>query len=679
NVTFGSEANVQFLNRLRFPEDYVLKQGPRETIITGQKYFQGPLTMDALDIDGFVNDINPFDFITLHDEQYVPGNVTFDSLEIEDSLDVRGAVRGKQMDKFLDNPTLLQTKVLEAACEFDEVVVNGPIYVDRLDGYDLEQFLEDVVYIDQPYVEINASKHYRHLLFEEPIRVESNMLGEIHLEDLLTKSTDQTLNITMIVGSVFFNRVQTEGLFGGINVTEWDTNSIKIFGDQHTGATLEFCPEYSLLYANNLEIVNTLNGVPRSGFFDMDEEIVFKNQIVHLSGLYANYLALEHSTIDGPTNTVNAVHLPTFEATRFSLSQRQAFEEDVYIDTLYVSQSFSTYFFNGFDLKQLQENVEAYLDDDQMLSGKHVIESLQIDGDVEIGILNGIDFRRFLDNVIWLDRPNAVPGTLHFQKPLIVEGDLKIDGKLNEIPFNDFLANVVYKSDKGIVEITGSKLFTKGFDVRGDLNTPIVNNIPVKDFILKNESIILPGDVVTLGRIYVKELVVSGNINGKSFKPIETYYAYDNATDTHIIKGDLHLGGLQMVHNLEALGGWNELLNVTHKLASLIRTNQDYFFKGHYVFQNELHFKHGFTTDFINGYNISNVHNEIVYYDQTEPIVFSEPVEFYGNVWGMAVQVEGNLVGRNLMGIDPDALARDVLLVNKDYEIAGKYKQGHLA
>ncbi|KFB39568.1 AGAP003290-PA-like protein [Anopheles sinensis] len=669
NVTFGSQTSVEFLNRLRFPDDYVLKQGPRETIITGQKHFQGTLTMDALDIDGFVNNINPFDFITLHDEQYIPGNVTFDSLEIEDSLDVRGAVRGKQMDKFLDNPTLLQTKVLDAACEFDEVIVNGPIYVDHLDGYDLERYLKDVVYIDEPYVEINASKHYRYLKFEEPIRVESNMLGEIHLEDLLTKSTDQTLNISMIVGNVFFNRVQTEGLFAGINVTEWDTNSIKIFGDQHTGATLEFCPEYSLLYANNLEVVGTLNGVPRSGFYDMDEEIVFQNQIVHVSDLYANYLSLKHTTIDSPTNTVNDVHLPTFQGARFSLSQPQAFEEDVYIDTLYVSKSFVTYFLNGLDLKLLQEQVETYLDDDHMLSGKHVLESLHIDGDVEIGMLNGVELGRFLDNVIWLDRPNAVSGALLFLNPLTVEGDLMVEGTLNEMPFKDFLANVVYKNDNDVVEITGSKLFLKGFDVRGDLNTLMVNNMLVKDFVLKNESIVFPGNVVTLGRIYVKELVVSGTINGKSFKPVEAYYAYDNTTDTHVIKGDLYLEGLQLVHNLEALGGWNELHNVSHKLSTLVRTNQDYFFKGHYVFQNELHFKHGFTTDFINGYNISNVHNEIVYYDQTEPIVFSEPVEFYGSVWGATVQVEGHLIGQNLAGVNPDELANDVLLLNKDYEV----------
>uniref|UniRef100_A0A182NL59 VWFD domain-containing protein n=1 Tax=Anopheles dirus TaxID=7168 RepID=A0A182NL59_9DIPT len=685
NVTFGSQTTVQFLNRLRFPEDYVLRTGPRESIITGQKQFKGSLTMDALDIDGFINDINPFDFITLHDDQYIPGNVTFDSLEIEESLDVRGAVHGKHMDKFLDNPSLLQTKLLEAACEFNEVVVNGPIYVDQLDGYDLQHFLQSVVYVDEPYVEINASKHYRSLRFQQPIRVESNMIGDIHLDELLTKSTDQTVNISMVMGNVFFNRVQVDGLFGGINVTEWDTNSIKVFGDQHTEATLEFCPQYSLLYANNLEIVGTLNDQPRAAFYDMDEEIVFRDQTIHLSELYASYLSLVDSAIDGPAKTLNEVHLPTFDATRFSLSQPQTFMYDMWVDKLYVGKSFAARYLNGLDVSQLQENVEIYLNDDYMLSGKHVIDTLQIEGDVEIGVLNGVDFARFLDNVIWLDRPNAVPSVLHFLHPLHVDGDVTIEGMLNEIPFADFLENVVYKDTGGVVEFSGPKLFTRGFDVTGDLNTQIINNVPVKDFILKNESIAFPGQVVTLGRVYAKEVIVSGAINGKSFKPIEAYYAYDNATDTHIIKGDLHLQGLQMIHNLEALGGWNELMNVSHRLASLVRTNQDYYFKGHHVFQEEVHFKHGFTIDFIDGYNVSNVRNEIVYYDQQEPIVFSEPVEFYGNVWGGSLNVEQDLIGTNLMGIDPDELAKRTLLVNKDYEIfekmaflPGAFKCDHL-
>ena len=113
-------------------------------------------------------------------------------------------------------------------------------------------------------------------------------------------------------------------------------------------------------------------------------------------------------------------------------------------------------------------------------------------------------------------------------------------------------------------------------------------------------------------------------------------------------------------------------MNVTHKLASLIRTNQDYYFKGHYVLQEEVHFKHGFTVDFVNGYNVSNVQNEIVYYDQQEPIVFSEPVEFYGNVWGGPLHIAGDMIGKNLMGIDPDTLLQQTLLINKDYEIVGK-------
>uniref|UniRef100_A0A182P5R9 Uncharacterized protein n=1 Tax=Anopheles epiroticus TaxID=199890 RepID=A0A182P5R9_9DIPT len=673
NVTFASQTTVQFLNRLRFPEDYVLRSGPRESIITGQKYFKDTLTMDALDIDGFVNDINPFDFITLHDDQYIPGNVTFDSLEIEESLDVRGAVHGKHMDKFLDNPSLLQTKLLEAACEFGEVVVNGPIYVEQLDGYDLDQFLQSVVYVDEPYVEINASKHYRSLQFYEPIRVESNMLGEIHLDELLTKSTDQTVNVSLVLGNVFFNRVQVDELFGGINVTEWDTNSIKIFGDQHTQATLEFCPQYSLLYAKNVEILGTLNGQPRAAFHDMEEEIVFRDQLIYISELYANYLSLVGSAIDGPAKTLNDVHLPTFDAYRFSLSQPQTIQHDIVVDTLYVSGSFAARYLNGLDVVRLQDNVETYLNDDYMLSGRHVLDTLHIDGNVEIGILNGVELAQFLNNVIWLDRPNAIQSTLHFLHPLYVEGDVSVDGLLNEIPFVSFLNNVVYKTDgAAVVEFTGSKLFTQGFDVVGELQTPTINNVPVHDFVLKNESITFSGHVSTLGRVYVKEMVVTGTINGKSFKPIEAYYAYDNTTDTHIVKGDLHLPGHQTIHSLEALGGWNELMNVTHKLESLIRTNQDYYFKGHYVLQDDVHFKHGFTVDFINGYNVSNVQNEIVYYDQQEPIVFNEPVEFRGNVWGGPLQVEGDLIGRNLMGIDPDTLLQQTLLVNKDYEIVDK-------
>ncbi|ETN58016.1 hypothetical protein AND_010397 [Anopheles darlingi] len=672
NVTFGKQVSAQFLNGIRFPEDYVLTEGPRETIITGQKHFQAPLSMDALDIDGFINGINPFDFITLHDDQYIPGNVTFQSLEIEESLDLRGTVQGKHMDQFLDNPTLLQTKTLDASCEFSEIVVNGPIYIHNLDGYDLDSALEDVVYNDEPYVEINASKHYRNLRFLEPIQVESNMLGEIHLDELLTKSTDQTLNVSMIVGNVFFNRVQTDGLFAGINVTDWDMGSIKTFGEQYTEATLNFCPGYSELYVNELEILETLNGVRYDGYYSVDEEIEIKDQTVYLNALYSDTLKLTNSSIDGPSKLLNGVHLPTFDAHRFSLSRPQRFDHDVFIDTLYIDQSLATQFYNGYDVREFQQNVETYLNDDYMLGGQHPINTLHIAGNVEVGMLNGIDFTRFLDDVIWLDRPNAIPGLLKLTHPLQVSGDLNVEGTLNDIPLNDFLSRVVYRTEEGVVEFTGSKLFTRGFDVRGDLNTSNINNIPVEDFILKNETIMLPGNLITLGRVYAKEVIVTGTINGKSFKAVEDYYSYDNATDTHVIKGDLQLAGHQIIRHLEAFGGWNEVVNVTHRLASLIRTNQDYYFKGHYVFKNEVHFKYGYTVDVFNGHNVSNIQNEIMYYDQTEPIVFTQPVHFLGKVTGDKIRVEGDLIGRNIEGIDPDEYARRTLLVNRDYEIFEK-------
>ena len=87
--------NINTLNGLNFPEDYLLSTGPSTSIVKAEKYFTNTLKVGTVVTDGLINGKNPLDAITLMDEQQWHGMLTFKQLEIKETLEV-----SKQIEKY---------------------------------------------------------------------------------------------------------------------------------------------------------------------------------------------------------------------------------------------------------------------------------------------------------------------------------------------------------------------------------------------------------------------------------------------------------------------------------------------------------------------------------------------------------------------------------------------------
>lgn len=79
--------NVDYLNGLRYPYDYILKSGPGDGKITAAK------TFDTLEVSGLqdiqtINDIDADEFIILNADQDLKHLITFEDLQIDESLQV---------------------------------------------------------------------------------------------------------------------------------------------------------------------------------------------------------------------------------------------------------------------------------------------------------------------------------------------------------------------------------------------------------------------------------------------------------------------------------------------------------------------------------------------------------------------------------------------------------------
>ncbi|EDS33193.1 conserved hypothetical protein [Culex quinquefasciatus] len=668
---------VYHLNELAFPSDYLLSSSPREAIVTGYKHFVNTTHINILDIDQTVNGIDLKEIVTLQDDQHIPGNVTFAELHVSERLEVEGAVRGKHIDEFLDNPTLLQTTLVKAACQFKRLHVDGPVIVKgSLNGGDeLDAVLADVVYDTEHNVEIAATKRIQSAEFLGKVTLESRMINEFRLDEFVTRSTEQEFDVSEIVGDVFFQDLTVGGLFDGINVTQLDLNSIKLFGDQYTEASLVFKnpPDapFPDIDVRELRVEKTLNSKARSQYLDIEqEEIVLTGDIV-VNHLDVKHLELVRSPLDGPSKTIGNVHLPTFDDLRFSLTRPQQILAPFLIDKLFVNGQLLTTSINGHDLRSLKADLEK-LDNfkNHLLMGHIPIENLYIGGDLQVNMLNDVNFDGLLQEVIWLDRTNRIPGTVHFLDPLIVKENLTVRGLVNDVVFNEFLSDLVLKTDE-VAEFYAPKVFVNGLVVEGNVTTESINNILVSDLALKNQTVYLRGDVEIVGDVYVNHLLVDESLNGEPMRNLLDRYRYDSARDVHVVKGDLYFQHAA-IKTLNVQGSLNQIPDVDAFLTSLIRKDQDYNFTKPMEFKNEVIFEKGVTIGTLNGADISNVQNEIVRINDPNPVELYAEVVFKDEVRVEYLKVQGDLIAPNVNGINPDSWLKKGIMTNQNAEIFAK-------
>lgn len=86
--------------------------------------------------------------------------------------------------------------------------------------------------------------------------INSNMINDINLNSLVTKSTDQDLEIGVLPGIVHFENLEIDGLYNGVNITKLDEETVKLTGEQYISSTLIF---RNKLQVNNLQILETIN------------------------------------------------------------------------------------------------------------------------------------------------------------------------------------------------------------------------------------------------------------------------------------------------------------------------------------------------------------------------------------------------------------------------------------
>lgn len=586
---------------------------------------------------------------------------------------VDGEIKGRHLDDFLENPNILQTNKIEATCLFQNLIVEGPIYVNnQVNGTTIDELLADVVYRNQQNVEITSIKYLDTVEFKNGVTISSELINDINVSDFVTKSTEQTLDMKNYYGNLYFDNLEIEDTFDGVNISNLEYNSVKLSGNQYTGCELiidNSDADIVDIDINHLEIRNTLNSVPVSEYIDISENFELYGN-VEFTELLADNACLDGTSING-TTVLNDIDLVEFDNIRFSLTREQTIETTFLIPKVKINGNLSVDVLNNVERTVLSDTLYKLNNmKSSVLAGDIPIENCYVEGNLFVESINGHNIEELKEKVIWLDRPNEISGNMKFIDPITFE-NIQVQGRVNDIEFDEFLNDIVYKTDQPI-EISGTKVFKNtNLIISEDIDTVLLNNKPTANILTKNKKNLLSNNVNLIGNIIVDELIVKDSCNSVKMEELVALYEYNKETKTHIIKADIEFNNPLEITDLVLLNGnLNGIPNITDKLIKIPKLDYDITSDAMFIFKGSVFFEQDVNIGSFNGYNLSAELSNIVRID--EATFISGEVVFTDTVTGRNVEVTNDLISSNALGCDFDEWLENGLLTDRKLTILGK-------
>lgn len=588
-------------------------------------------------------------------------------------MQVSGEVKGKRLNEFQENISLEHSRVIDAATIFRNLRVIGPLrVVNNYNGESLDSVLKNVIYTDSPIVKVNSFKHFERGIFEQGVTITSGMINEFHVNDVVTKSTQQSLQIENLNGDVVFEHLDLGGTFDSVNVTDLEYHSIKLSGEQYTDAELIFVngaielavPE---LQANHLLIENTLNGVTVDNFIRIDQPLELHGEVV-FNGLETGE-CLVYGNIQS-SSLLNGVTMDEFEKTRLSRTRPQ----DIVaadITNVQITGSLKNDFINGIETAKFTDRIlKSQSVRNLLFSGEIYINTLHVTGNVALKQLNGQNFNQLMEDAIWLHKPNKLLGSLTFLDTANVYKNFSAYGMVNDKFFNNFINDVVFKSRP--VVLSDSKIFEKGFHVHGNVDADFLNTLPTTKLVRKNDDRPLMGPLIVEGKITARSVEVQERLNNVSVNYLKNTYAYDPERNIHVVKGDAKFNSPIIVKNLIINGPFNEIPNIDYFLNSIIREDADAEIVGEKHFLSSTYFDRGLDVKSFNGYDLSRLANEIVISTLNEQLDIYGLVKFTEPVSAPYVSIDTDLATHNIADCSPSEWYYNGIMTDRNEKLRGK-------
>ncbi|XP_076273246.1 female sterile (1) Nasrat [Rhynchophorus ferrugineus] len=601
NIT--GNASTDYLNKLKYPEDYVSLSSNDDTLlITGEKIFNDVVRGYKVSTETMINDIDLNDLVTLNTDQKISGNITFNNLEIISEINIDGDIKGDQLEKFIPNLDLQDTRRIIANVSFNQLQVEGNIIIDSINDTDVDSFFNNFIFQDETAVIIKGQKQFtQSFSVRKNLNIDSNTINNIPISSFITKDTEQYLEITNFLSTVDFENLTLDGLLNGENITQ--------------------------IYNH---FINSDRGPTKYSKFIFKEPVVVENMTFDILNDF-NWNATETDNIDDDFNETELIDNVEVDdlviegdflgnIVNFDVEQLEnylSYVERQDIDALYSTEKLSVddieiTRINDFDYKSLlsYETLRGNISNILMYLDNINIVDLYVHGYLYINSINNHDFESSLNEDMWVKLYRSNSNIVD----LTINGDAYFDSvkirTLSSVNFDKLVDNIVFKNENS-VKIQDGLVFEKGINVKKLLEIDEINDIKLENVLRKEGKQKIVGTTLIQGDVSIKDdLSISGLLNNVNVDEVFTNINFNQSSI--IMKGEVMFRRNVYVNNLTLHGNINGIY-MSDLLDNLVYTDKDITLSKSTIFKNSVSInKNLVISGDINGVKLSDFANDMV-------------------------------------------------------------------
>lgn len=652
-VVCEGSVNVNSIGNIKFPEEFLWSSGePIAPIVRRKKYFLNNLVSNALDTGDSINGVNPFDIITLSDNENVDGFTTFRNLEISERIMVNGTPQGKGFSDFLSNPTLLESDVIQSVCNFLQLEVKGSIRIsDAFNGNDLDLLLSDVIYKRSEVEEeifIRSKKFLNFSNFSDSrLKLNVNILNKSPLDTFVTKNSQQSLNLKKVIGNIYFNNLKVSGSYDSVVVNELKLQTFLIDEDNFI-KDIEFKDK---IYTESINIIESLNSEKK--FKTCNDNFLLSEVVFDV--FQAQFLFTQ-CEIKG-SGLLKGMDL------KKPLTDRKS---TIFVEEMILSYGLQLEYVFNVNTQLLLTFLEKVDRVSVMMSqGNIFVEKIFVDGDVKVNKLNSLSFVKDIKmGVIFLNHPNILTTELMFRDQVFIQKDITVNEFLNEINFSEILNDIAFRSEQTL-RIKSSKDILTKLLVAEDITVNKINKIDLTEIATKQTVERFNGIIEINGNLTIQNVNISGFFNDFSIGKFAKMYRRDADLNTFVYCVEVIFEEDTALDSLYIFGELNSIGNVNEFFENIVYKNNICMLKGKTTFKGITKIEKGAYIKNLNGRNVGHLMRNFVFIDDPVPIVIFAPVLFKNVVQAMDVTVKRSVVTTNLLGCQLNTWKLDTVRKDK--------------
>ncbi|XP_076299870.1 female sterile (1) Nasrat [Lasioglossum baleicum] len=622
---------LETLNGLRYPHDYVFIEGNTPAEVTGSKSFN-QLRVGNLSGTKTINGIDINDFVILDKENAVEEEITFENLIVEGLLLVDGNITGPGIK---ETKLLNETSEIESHVIFANLTVLGNVIFDKAFYKQRPLNLDDLLLKDDEDAKITGTKTFLgNVEMKSNVTITSRSINGHSIEEFATTDTDQEFpNLRNISSLVTFG-----------NVTDRHMESLEDLLNKTGNSS---CLGKKIIAFTSPIVVDELS------CDTIDKNVSYAEFLNKLNKTFGNIVfdSLSSETLiaeEIAPGAINDVDFKNF--TEHLASSRNTANHS--IDKL-ETDHVDVRFINGMsseEINDLMDRLNSLLEN--ITSGNSSIDSLQVTGKIDVNSINGVALKD-----LYKDHRN----TVIFKNNVTIR-NLTIQGLLNRFNFSDRVMDTVLKSDNDI-KVYGHKTFNI---VRcRELDAVSLNDHHLENIFDPKKDQLLMGPVIVNGTVTVREKFhATGSIGDVNFQDLMGKRKF-LGNNTYEYNGNVHFPENVSIENL-VVNGTTQGTDFDSFYKSIIFTTEsNVSISGPKVFKNSVTFNNAFfVREKLNDIDLQNFWKNAVFVDK--PFFIRSKVVFEDDVRVQAhLIVKTDFEAGSVMGVDVNELKLDVLYLNR--------------